>query len=170
MAGEEPFRLVQTLLGEEHVAAEPQHQRPATEMADGEPDVVPGQRGEEPDQHDEHDVQLTGAGVDRGSDQDRLPGSGDAEVLHQQQPTHREVAGGVQQRSQRPEDPRQLRRHDTPADSTPGAVVSSGRSRVPASRATIAASNPRSSRYPTSVTTAPRSSPASTSPGQCAPT
>jgi hypothetical protein len=76
VAGEEPFGFAQALLSEPDVAAEPQHQRPTAEVADGEPDAVPRQRREKPDQRDRDDVELPGAGVDRGGDPDRLPRAG----------------------------------------------------------------------------------------------
>jgi hypothetical protein len=54
-----------------------------------------------------------GAGVDRGGDQDRLPWSGNAEVLHEQQSAKREIAIGVRQRGQRLEGAGQREAHDT---------------------------------------------------------
>jgi hypothetical protein len=46
--------------------------------------IVPGHGGEEPDQHHRPDVELSGAGVDRGRDQDSLARNGDPEVLEEQ--------------------------------------------------------------------------------------
>src|SRR5882724_6090464 len=60
--GEEPLGGVQPSRGEEHVPTQPQRQPPATEMADGETDVVPDDSREKADHGDQNDVQLPGTG------------------------------------------------------------------------------------------------------------
>lgn len=101
VAGEEKFRGLESGRGEQDVAPEPLHQPAPTDMPDGDADVVARAGGQHPDPDYEGDVQGAGAGVDGGGDQDGLPGHRDPEVLEEQQPAHRDVAGGVQHRRQR---------------------------------------------------------------------
>src|SRR5207247_9546865 len=73
-AAEEAFGLVQPLPGEQDVLAVPHHERVAAGSANNVADVVPGDRCQYGDHADSDDVEPPGARVDRGGDQDRLPG------------------------------------------------------------------------------------------------
>lgn len=70
---------------EEDVAPVALDERPATEVADRETDVVPQQRTAEAEQSDKHDVQPPGARIHRRENQDGLAGNRDAKVLDEYQ-------------------------------------------------------------------------------------
>ena len=107
VAVEEVGGLVEPLGRQEDVFPEPLRERAAAEVPDREPDVVAEDRGQEPDQADEPDVEPSGPGVHGRDDQHRLAGHRDAEVLEEDQP-EREVAEAVQRRLQAVEDARQV--------------------------------------------------------------
>jgi hypothetical protein len=110
MVVKELLGLIQPLRGQEDVLAVLQRQPPAAEVPDREADVVAQHRADPGDDADRDHVQLARPRVQRGRDENRLAGNRDAEVLDQDQAAHREVTVVVEDRRERTEDPRQLRR------------------------------------------------------------
>src|SRR5581483_3651238 len=85
---EEVGGLVEPLLGQEDIAAEALDQRPPSEVADREADVVARDGGQESQQAYEPDAEPARAGVDRPQDEDRLPRYRNPEILEQHETGH----------------------------------------------------------------------------------
>jgi len=106
---EEALRSGQPLLGEEHVPAPSQGQRPAAEMPDGEADIVSDHGCGEADQPDRHDIKLLMPRVDGRGDQDGLAGDRYAEVFEHDQDEDRPVSELIERPGQGIEEARHRR-------------------------------------------------------------